>query len=395
MKSENQDYVRCKYCKKRIHQCQMYAHKLECNQSNHPNYQSEIQSRINENQSQFQSQNNHQQQSRLQQSSSRQPVQFVESHIYSSQKDNNSNLNKIINNPRRSDNPEYKNTSQVQRIQQQNINQYNESLLKRTQKKCEYCDQEYPIEILEEHYPLCDTKKLIEQLSIEEYQDENIHEQQNTHHNPYENNDDYIQQQINNQNHIHYNQPQHRNHNQVTRTKVEVLPDGTIRKTIITTNLNTGQVQSQRIITQASQQQQQQQQQHNLFPIFNMGRNQIQRNSLQALMDQILSNPFFSNQTRRGFFFIPMMNHLHQAPQELENLAIIKFVPYDGLSQEYKQCSICINNYEDGEELILLPCIHRFHKKCISEWFKEQSTCPICKTDVTQQEMGFEEDDQE
>ncbi|CAK74048.1 unnamed protein product (macronuclear) [Paramecium tetraurelia] len=395
MQSENQDYVRCKYCKQKIHQCQMFAHKLECNLQNHPNYQSEIKSRISENQSQFQSQNNPQQQSRVQQSSSRNPVQYVESHIYSSEQDNTFNQNSMMNNRRRSDYPDQQiNASEAQRMRQQNRNQYTESLLKQAQKKCEYCDQEYPIQILEEHYPHCEAKMVIEQMSIEGERNENFYEQQNN--NPYDNTYHLNQQQINNQNDIYSDQPQNRNQNIVTGTQIVVLPNGTRRKIITTTNLDTGQVIEKKIIIESQSQSQSQTQQFLQMPSFpiTFGRNTNQQNQYFSFLNEFLRNPFMMNQRRSRFSLIPMMTtQHHRHNQGLDNLAIIKFVPYDGLSQEYKQCSICINNYEDGEELILLPCIHRFHKKCISEWFKNQSTCPICKTDITQQEMGYEEVD--
>lgn len=47
-------------------------------------------------------------------------------------------------------------------------------------------------------------------------------------------------------------------------------------------------------------------------------------------------------------------------------------------------CSICIDDFEDGEKLTLLPrCGHAFHKSCIMPWLLErQGCCPTCKTVV-------------
>ena len=45
-------------------------------------------------------------------------------------------------------------------------------------------------------------------------------------------------------------------------------------------------------------------------------------------------------------------------------------------------CIICYN--EIGEESFVtdLPdCHHTYHHKCISEWFKINSKCPLCKKD--------------
>lgn len=51
------------------------------------------------------------------------------------------------------------------------------------------------------------------------------------------------------------------------------------------------------------------------------------------------------------------------------------------------ECAICLdilNNWKEGDdeagvELILLPCKHCFHKKCIFEWFISSKTCPVCR----------------
>jgi hypothetical protein len=47
-------------------------------------------------------------------------------------------------------------------------------------------------------------------------------------------------------------------------------------------------------------------------------------------------------------------------------------------------CSICIDEYEVGERLTLLPrCQHAFHRDCIMPWLLErQGRCPLCKKHV-------------
>ena len=47
-------------------------------------------------------------------------------------------------------------------------------------------------------------------------------------------------------------------------------------------------------------------------------------------------------------------------------------------------CSICIDDFEAGEALVLLPrCRHAFHKDCLRPWLLERhGCCPLCKTDV-------------
>jgi hypothetical protein len=56
-------------------------------------------------------------------------------------------------------------------------------------------------------------------------------------------------------------------------------------------------------------------------------------------------------------------------------------------------CSICIDDFEDGEKIRVLPkCRHGFHTECIIPWLTErQSCCPLCKTSV----LGSDDDQED
>ncbi|CAD6251875.1 unnamed protein product [Miscanthus lutarioriparius] len=43
------------------------------------------------------------------------------------------------------------------------------------------------------------------------------------------------------------------------------------------------------------------------------------------------------------------------------------------------KCSICQEEYMEGEEVGRLPCEHRFHVCCIGQWLRQKNWCPICK----------------
>ena len=45
-------------------------------------------------------------------------------------------------------------------------------------------------------------------------------------------------------------------------------------------------------------------------------------------------------------------------------------------------CCVCIDTFADGDELLQLPCGHRFHSECIQPWFETSAACPMCKADV-------------
>jgi hypothetical protein len=45
-------------------------------------------------------------------------------------------------------------------------------------------------------------------------------------------------------------------------------------------------------------------------------------------------------------------------------------------------CAICLADYEDGEDVRVLPCQHFFHPNCIDQWLSSHNACPMCKAVV-------------
>jgi len=43
------------------------------------------------------------------------------------------------------------------------------------------------------------------------------------------------------------------------------------------------------------------------------------------------------------------------------------------------ECCICLAKYKDKEEVRQLPCSHLFHLKCVDQWLRIISCCPLCK----------------
>jgi len=66
---------------------------------------------------------------------------------------------------------------------------------------------------------------------------------------------------------------------------------------------------------------------------------------------------------------------------EFESLKVVKFTAAKSCSQE--NCSICLAEYQEDEELVELPvCMHNFHKDCIKKWLEKRVECPYCRGDV-------------
>uniref|UniRef100_A0A667IH99 E3 ubiquitin-protein ligase ZNRF4 n=1 Tax=Lynx canadensis TaxID=61383 RepID=A0A667IH99_LYNCA len=53
-------------------------------------------------------------------------------------------------------------------------------------------------------------------------------------------------------------------------------------------------------------------------------------------------------------------------------------------------CAICLDDYEEGDRLKILPCSHTYHCKCIDPWFAQAArrSCPVCQQSLAGTEDG-------
>ncbi|XP_039024795.1 E3 ubiquitin-protein ligase At1g63170-like isoform X2 [Hibiscus syriacus] len=51
-------------------------------------------------------------------------------------------------------------------------------------------------------------------------------------------------------------------------------------------------------------------------------------------------------------------------------------------AKEDPGCCICLAKYKDKEEVRQLPCSHMFHLKCVDQWLRIISCCPLCKQEL-------------
>jgi hypothetical protein len=43
------------------------------------------------------------------------------------------------------------------------------------------------------------------------------------------------------------------------------------------------------------------------------------------------------------------------------------------------ECTICLEGFSTNQINIRLPCNHKFHTKCILQWFEKELICPNCR----------------
>lgn len=53
--------------------------------------------------------------------------------------------------------------------------------------------------------------------------------------------------------------------------------------------------------------------------------------------------------------------------------------PYDAKVHSSLGCSICLNDFLEGDSLHQTRCHHWYHSQCLIRWMKHKDTCPLCR----------------
>ncbi len=129
----------------------------------------------------------------------------------------------------------------------------------------------------------------------------------------------------------------------------------------------------------------------------------------QPQQRQARNNNFYSNQNMlfpqfNGFFgnqyeeFIPYTffttvipnngegnaEQCGPAPASQEAINKLETVEFkaENTDAENNSCSICYEDYKQGEKLLKLPCKHDYHPECVKPWLAKHNSCPMCRKNI-------------
>eukprot|EP01017_Pseudomicrothorax_dubius_P044216 TRINITY_DN7453_c0_g1_i2.p1 TRINITY_DN7453_c0_g1~~TRINITY_DN7453_c0_g1_i2.p1 ORF type:complete len:175 (-),score=12.08 TRINITY_DN7453_c0_g1_i2:311-835(-) len=88
------------------------------------------------------------------------------------------------------------------------------------------------------------------------------------------------------------------------------------------------------------------------------------------------SNSVDSRESTNSGFFIEEKKSIPLPKEYRKQLKAMK------IGKSKKECTICMNNFKEGEVIRQLPCKHIFHHCCVKPWFQKKSTCPNCRYDL-------------
>ena len=65
----------------------------------------------------------------------------------------------------------------------------------------------------------------------------------------------------------------------------------------------------------------------------------------------------------------------------LKQLPVNKIEDISKLNDENKRCVICLEDFQNNDKSIYLPCFHLFHEKCLTDWINvKKGFCPLYRT---------------
>ncbi|XP_058087541.1 E3 ubiquitin-protein ligase MPSR1-like [Magnolia sinica] len=66
-------------------------------------------------------------------------------------------------------------------------------------------------------------------------------------------------------------------------------------------------------------------------------------------------------------------------PALRSSVEALKRMNFNNRESDEIKCTICLNEFSIGKEVICMPCSHIFDSECIIQWMEMNHVCPICR----------------
>ena len=76
------------------------------------------------------------------------------------------------------------------------------------------------------------------------------------------------------------------------------------------------------------------------------------------------------------------INNMDNPDDILEQLPESEIEDTSQLSEDKRECIICLNNFKKSDKITFFPCTHMFHSPCVESWLKMKKFCPVCKAKI-------------
>ena len=79
------------------------------------------------------------------------------------------------------------------------------------------------------------------------------------------------------------------------------------------------------------------------------------------------------------FSFTKIGEYCRNRRKEMFLQTVLKKVKVAEIEREERECPICLLEYEEGEEVVMGNCEHKYHEECLMGWLEGQNNCPLCR----------------
>jgi len=79
-------------------------------------------------------------------------------------------------------------------------------------------------------------------------------------------------------------------------------------------------------------------------------------------------------------------------PAKKELIDTLPTITYSASFASQPKCAVCLEEFEEGAEMVELPCTHRFHGEvCVKPWLRMHNSCPVCRYEMPVDDVEYEQ----